>query len=856
MLLTVAVGRAIRIVAALVVSVTCAWPVAGAITNAVKLDHFGYRTGDPKLAYFTTNPGAAVEIHRASDNILMLTVSGAGIVDRGQDTANPLISGDHVWSADFSALTAAGTYFALSPSLNERSYDFAISDSVYQGPLAATLKAMYYQRCGTAHPATYAGVWSDVSACHLQDANCILASGCSGGYGTLNLTGGWHDAGDYNKYIGGSAPCGSWGGDGGAALWYLLTAYEWNPAIFTDGGGNIPESGNTVPDILDECKWELDWYLKMHQTDGHVLSVVHQTVYTGGSPPSTDATARYYYPANAGAEAIFVACAAHASRVFAAVAGLSAYATTLRSAAISTWTSFVSGSASTDNKFWAAAELFAMDSSQTAARTFVDGYHPWAGFWVEPNMFTLKHGMLAYLQATGATSSVTNSMRADLTTLADDVFNTRNDNYNSGMSDYDYFWSSNQVKAEYAMDLLWAARLGMAGGHSAQQRRDHAADYLHYLNGANPMNMTYMSNAEAAGGAKHGIWRLYHGWFGSYGDAFSMNNFIGRPSAAVDPLYPYYVGPDNYGILDTANSTYGPAPGFVVDGPTYQYNGNGGLAQPPNLTGGAAAPRAKAYRDWNYSDPSGSQTMPWIVNETGIYYITAYTLLATQFVSPVTGTPTQTGSPTPSATPSGTATQTTSAAATRSSTATGTATPSRTPTPTVTATGTATETSVSSVSTTFTRTASAAPSPSPSSTETPSASRTSTQTVVPPTATRTATRSATRSATPSATATVSHTAIPLLPTPTCTRIPAGPLPFPNPVSIAADGAVLFVGVPPGGAIRIYTVSGELVRRLELWAGRTVWTLTNDRGEQVAPGLYYFVASPSGVRTIGRILVVP
>src|SRR5208283_2480832 len=178
-------------------------------------------------------------------------------------------------------------------------------------------------------------------------------AGCTfpNNYGTLNLSGGWHDAGDYNKYIG-TDTCANWGGDGGSALHFLLTAYELNPGLFPDNMSNIPESGNGISDLLDECKWELDWYLKMQMTDKHVLSVVHQTDWTTGSPPSTDTTVRYYYPPNPTGEESFVAVLSLAARVMSTVPALNSYAMILKSAAEATWNAYETTWAASDNKFW------------------------------------------------------------------------------------------------------------------------------------------------------------------------------------------------------------------------------------------------------------------------------------------------------------------------------------------------------------------------------------------------------------------------------------------------------------------------------------------------------------------------
>jgi hypothetical protein len=61
----------------------------------------------------------------------------------------------------------------------------------------------------------------------------------------------------------------------------------------------------------------------------------------------------------------------------------------------------------------------------------------------------------------------------------------------------------------------------------------------------------------------------------------------------------------------------------VPPGPTSQYASHGGKSRPPLQPDGSAAPLAKAYRDWNYSDATGTACQPWIVNEAGIYDLAA-----------------------------------------------------------------------------------------------------------------------------------------------------------------------------------------------------------------------------------------
>ncbi|MCZ7669345.1 MAG: glycoside hydrolase family 9 protein [Chloroflexi bacterium] len=99
----------------------------------------------------------------------------------------------------------------------------------------------------------YAGQFAR-GAGHPQDAEAAFRSGAKP---PIDVSGGWYDAGDYGKYV----------NAGATAVSDLLWAYELFPQQFPDGQMNIPESGNGVPDLLDEARWELDWILKMQEPE-------------------------------------------------------------------------------------------------------------------------------------------------------------------------------------------------------------------------------------------------------------------------------------------------------------------------------------------------------------------------------------------------------------------------------------------------------------------------------------------------------------------------------------------------------------------------------------------------------------
>ena len=267
----------------------------------------GYNSGTS----FT--PGTTYQVRDWNTNAVVFTgspVEWDGVTTQSQ-------SGDKVWWFDFTSFTTQGEFYIYDVTNNVGSYKFTIYPCVYNNVLKQALRMFYYQRCGCAKTAACAGTgWAD-AACHAgskQDLDCRLYNNNNVST-SKNLSGGWHDAGDYNKYVNFTF----------STLMDLLLAYKENPTVFGDDN-NIPESGNGIPDILDEAKYELDWLLKMQQSNGSVLCVIG-----GGaaSPPSADTAQRKYGPATTSASLTCSALFALASKQFLA-AGQTAYATTLK----------------------------------------------------------------------------------------------------------------------------------------------------------------------------------------------------------------------------------------------------------------------------------------------------------------------------------------------------------------------------------------------------------------------------------------------------------------------------------------------------------------------------------------------
>jgi hypothetical protein len=605
-------------------------------TEFIKIDQFGYRSRDQKIAIIanpvngfndTTHfiPGSTYQVRRWSDDAIVFS----GRITKWNGGAIHAQSGDNVWWFNFSSLRTAGDYYIYDVTNATGSYRFIIGNCVYAEVMKAALRTFYYQRCGIAKAGPYAGAgWTD-GKCHAgtqQDLDCRLYSNPITST-SKDLSGGWHDAGDYNKYVNFT-----W-----ETLTNLLLAYEQNPSVFDDNN-NIPESGNGVPDILDEIKYELDWLLKMQQTDGSVLSIVG-----GGSasPPSADNQHRLYGPANTSAALTTASVFALASLQYKSlgIMAMTTYSSTLKSAAIKAWdwananpnilfhnTGVIgAGEQETDDygrlsrKVAAACYLFAC-TNNTTYKTFFDAnynqVHLMLWSFAYPFEEAQQDALLYYTKLTGATvtvkNAIINSYVSSMTTFDENLpgFLNKVDAYRAYLQDQNYTWGSNQWKCDQGIMFINmnAYKLDTT---NKKNYTNAASGYLHYLHGVNPLTHVYLSNMSSYG-AENSVAEFYHSWF--------------HDGSALW---------DRVGV-----STYGPAPGFVPGGanPSYNWDGccpmncgsetNNALCYSISIEPPKNQPIQKSYKDFNNDWPIDS----WQVTENAIYSQAAYVRLLSNFM--------------------------------------------------------------------------------------------------------------------------------------------------------------------------------------------------------------------------------
>lgn len=629
------------------------------ISKFIVVDQFGYLPDAAKVAVIrdpqtgfdaaeSFTPGA---IYKLIDLDTGGTVYSAAPT-AWNDGAEAEVAGDKIWWFDFSSVTTPGSYAVVDEQNNVRSPEVRIEDDVYKSVLKHAMRTFYYQRAGFAKELPYAEAgWTD-GASHLgacQDTSARLfkreGNAITGVAGTeKDLSGGWFDAGDFNKYT-------NWHAD---YLITLLHSYLENPAAWEEDL-NIPESGDDIPDIIDEVKWGFDWLVKMQNRDGSVLSILGLA---HASPPSAATGCSYYGPASTSATLSSAAAFAYGAKVFAQLGAelgkndLLTYAANMETRAEQAWDwandnpdvrvnnnqGIYEGLGAGDQevcrnyetisnptekaaeikrcadqllekKVNAAVYLYALteeNSYKTIVEEFVNENRL---YWVSHWNHSRVSNFFYYASLPGVTPAVAQNIRGDFINSmdSDDLLKAYRNNsgaYRAFMASGDFTWGSNRSMSQRGT-LFY--KLTEVSEQNSENARNAALSYLHYLHGTNPLGLVYLSNMYSAG-AHYSVNEFYHSWFTNGSDLWDR----------------------------VGESVYGPAPGFLVGGPNPQYDWDANCTSPtPNPGCGAAAPTPpkgqpamKSYLDFNTSWPLNS----WQITENHNDYQVAYIRLLSKFV--------------------------------------------------------------------------------------------------------------------------------------------------------------------------------------------------------------------------------
>ncbi len=267
---------------------------------ALFVNQIGYDLNRSKFAYATgLNGGEAFEVcSKADDTIVFTGHANQPVSDR--------LAGEPVCCLDFSDLKTAGLFYIRTASTDGKSVQSQpvnIGTGLYDELYFSILYYFYLSRCGQDTTDSKFNTWGH-AACHTGKALV---------YGTdlyKEVNGGWHDAGDYGRYIVAASK----------AVMDLLLAFEASASKF---------------DILAEVRFELEWMLKMQREDGGVFHKVSCYHFCGFINPQDEKDELVISPVSSTATADFAGCLAFASGFY--KESDPAFAKTLLDAALKAW---------------------------------------------------------------------------------------------------------------------------------------------------------------------------------------------------------------------------------------------------------------------------------------------------------------------------------------------------------------------------------------------------------------------------------------------------------------------------------------------------------------------------------------
>lgn len=455
------------------------------VNSKIRVNSIGFLPGYDKKATIVSSAPSFYIVNEASGKV--------SYYGRTTSMTNP-DTNEQVAIADFSSLMTPGTYYIAVPNLG-RSVSFGISSDVYNETFKTSMLAMYLWRCNTAVSATYKGDTFSHPACHMNDA---YLDSITGQHVKKDSKKGWHDAGDYNKYV----------VNAGVTVGSMLFAWEQFQDKFKDMKLTMPENTNSMPDFLDEIKYETDWLLTMQYPDGSgkVSHKVTTKAFGDFIMPEQETADRYFTPFGTAATADFVAMCAKASRAFNPYDA--AYADKLLSAAKVSYaylkanpadqspnlSGYSTGAYTTtdpDDRLWAAAEMW----ETTGDSTYLNDFESKARsvktkIEVDFDWGTVNNlGMFTYLlsERTGKDQTLYNTIRSALLSTADSIVSSR-DSSGYGRPLVKYYWGCNGGVARQTMTLMIANKLSPNNAYV-----NTSLDALGHLLGRNYYGRSYIT---------------------------------------------------------------------------------------------------------------------------------------------------------------------------------------------------------------------------------------------------------------------------------------------------------------------------------------------------------------------------
>ncbi|HEY0785785.1 MAG TPA: glycoside hydrolase family 9 protein, partial [Acidobacteriaceae bacterium] len=459
-------------------------------TTGILLNQVGLLPGHDKVATVRSAspsaPGAEFRLRAAA---------GGKVVYQGALSSPQLdaASGDQVRLAQFSSFTTPGSYrLEVDTGSSE---PFLIAPKVYAPALRLAMRSYYGQRCGCA---VDLGNGYKHPACHADGAYHVS----SGRQGSVPNHGGWHDAGDYGRYVVNS----------GITTGTLLWAWELYPQVLEHLSLDIPESGRRLPDYLAEIRWNLEWMLSLQDADGGVWHKQTSEQFCAFIMPEQDHLTSYVIGTgaepykNTTATADLASVAAIAARCYRPYDAAFADRCLLAARRAWTWamahpqvpftnpahvgTGGYADQHCADELLWASAELWRTTGEPQYEQAFLAGMGDRvvvaAPSWGDVGPLALWTYVLAGREGNRAQKDRIRAATATAATTL--VAHAQQSGYGTTMGLTDYVWGSNAVAANQSLLLLIADRF--APNRSCAEA---ALGNLHYLLGRNCHGVSWVT---------------------------------------------------------------------------------------------------------------------------------------------------------------------------------------------------------------------------------------------------------------------------------------------------------------------------------------------------------------------------
>ena len=438
---------------------------------SINIDQVGYRPGGQKIAVFrdVTDQTEFTVVNADTKEAVFTGKLENRTENKSADEIN--------WTGDFSSVSEAGKYYISCSGLDD-SYTFEIGEKVYSDLINDSVRMLYLQRCGVKVEDKDFGH----EACHTDMATV---------YGTnekIDVSGGWHDAGDYGRYVVPAAK----------AVADLLYAYDAAPELYSDDTG-IPESGNNIPDILDEARFELEWMMKMQSADGGAYHKVSCATFPAYVMPTKETAELIVTPVSSTATADLCAAMALASEFYGKYDA--DFAKKCMEAAEKSWSwleanpgfvfknpaDIVTGEygdlSDKDERYWAAVQMYRAtgDEKYTANVSSVSIGLDWSTVGDYGNI-----ALLTMKDADKGSELYASAKKAVITQADKMISNVEASPYGSPLKSY--AWGSNMTIANAG--IIFALAQQLSGNESYGKA---AQAQLNYLLGVNPVGICFVS---------------------------------------------------------------------------------------------------------------------------------------------------------------------------------------------------------------------------------------------------------------------------------------------------------------------------------------------------------------------------